>query len=671
MKKKNFAKLFLFTFILFSFGSCILATQASSATSVVPISGTDATGTSPSAFTAGDVVSLSASDDSRIQSNGAWTNAGAYDESKYLEFNFSPALPASAVIGSVSVTNEYYETGTLAGAKLEVWNGTSFANVPLALPSGTGTTKEISQAIDISSIITTPAKANALKIRFLAFRTGTVTTTKTGHDFIGVSIAYSVPPPNTPPSTSGQSVSGSVDDPILVAVAGTDAENDPLVFSVVASPAKGTLGTFSGNQIMYTPAGQTGSDSFTFKANDGTNDSNVSTVSITLSPGAGAVLSLSANPSSLTTAETSAITVVLRDRFGNTATNDGSTIAMLASDGGTLGVQALTLIGGTGMTTLSTSDVAGGTIHITATSGILAPATTAVTFTEIPVIVPPAFPPTADVPSGTYASAQTVSLASQYSASIMYTEDGTQPTCSQGTLYAHALSMLASETVTAVGCNADGIASLPSIFSYTIIPPPPSLPTALPVAGTYASAQTIVLSGEGTVDIRYTTDGAIPSCTSGTLFSVPISVNASQTITAVSCDGFGQASSIASFAYAIDIPIVTQSGGGGAPFLFPIAASVAITPPVLTLERTLSDGILLPPAEITALVPGKIPESGQYRQNEIPAVVSEEKELPPLTASAIGSGYVPGNISFFFLGIAGGFSIVFAWVRWRKRRKNL
>ena len=60
---------------------------------------------------------------------------------------------------------------------------------------------------------------------------------------------------------------------------------DVLAFSVVAQPTKGEVvcdGTF-GEDCTYTAGpGQTGSDSFTFKANDGTADSNIATVSITI-----------------------------------------------------------------------------------------------------------------------------------------------------------------------------------------------------------------------------------------------------------------------------------------------------------------------------------------------------------------------------------------------------
>ena len=62
----------------------------------------------------------------------------------------------------------------------------------------------------------------------------------------------------------------------------TDANSDPLTYTVVADPAHGTLSGTAPN-LVYTPnANYFGSDSFTFKGNDGTSDSNTATVTITI-----------------------------------------------------------------------------------------------------------------------------------------------------------------------------------------------------------------------------------------------------------------------------------------------------------------------------------------------------------------------------------------------------
>jgi len=91
---------------------------------------------------------------------------------------------------------------------------------------------------------------------------------------------------NTAPATSAQSVTASFNTALTITLQATDVDNDALTYSVVTGPANGTLGAVTGNSVTYTPAaGFSGTDSFTFKANDGKVDSNVSTVSITVSPG--------------------------------------------------------------------------------------------------------------------------------------------------------------------------------------------------------------------------------------------------------------------------------------------------------------------------------------------------------------------------------------------------
>jgi VCBS repeat-containing protein len=68
----------------------------------------------------------------------------------------------------------------------------------------------------------------------------------------------------------------------------TDADANPLVFSKVANPTKGTATVNANGTFSYVAnAGTTGTDTFTFKANDGTVDSNVATVTVTITAGGG------------------------------------------------------------------------------------------------------------------------------------------------------------------------------------------------------------------------------------------------------------------------------------------------------------------------------------------------------------------------------------------------
>jgi hypothetical protein len=87
---------------------------------------------------------------------------------------------------------------------------------------------------------------------------------------------------NAPPIAIASSVSTLKSTPVAITLTGTDSDGDTLQFVVVSPPSRGTLSGTSPN-LIYTPSGKsTGSDSFTFVANDGTVNSQPATVSISI-----------------------------------------------------------------------------------------------------------------------------------------------------------------------------------------------------------------------------------------------------------------------------------------------------------------------------------------------------------------------------------------------------
>ncbi|MDP2234657.1 MAG: cell wall-binding repeat-containing protein, partial [Actinomycetota bacterium] len=80
------------------------------------------------------------------------------------------------------------------------------------------------------------------------------------------------------------------DAPLVVAAPGvlandTDADGDGLTAIKVTGPAHGTLSLAANGSFTYTPvADYNGSDSFQYRANDGTADSNVVAVTLTVTP---------------------------------------------------------------------------------------------------------------------------------------------------------------------------------------------------------------------------------------------------------------------------------------------------------------------------------------------------------------------------------------------------
>ena len=113
---------------------------------------------------------------------------------------------------------------------------------------------------------------------------------------------------NDAPVANGQAVSTTEDTAKPITLTGTDPDGDTLTYAIVAQPAHGSL-TGNAPNITYTPvANYNGSDSFTFKVNDGTLDSNIATVAITVTPVNDAPV---ANNQSVSTAEDTAKAIVL------------------------------------------------------------------------------------------------------------------------------------------------------------------------------------------------------------------------------------------------------------------------------------------------------------------------------------------------------------------------
>ena len=85
---------------------------------------------------------------------------------------------------------------------------------------------------------------------------------------------------NIAPTASPQAVTTAEDTAKDITLAAVDADSNPLNWTIVAQPQHGTL-SGTAPALTYTPAADYfGADSFTFKVNDGSVDSNVATVTI-------------------------------------------------------------------------------------------------------------------------------------------------------------------------------------------------------------------------------------------------------------------------------------------------------------------------------------------------------------------------------------------------------
>ena len=112
--------------------------------------------------------------------------------------------------------------------------------------------------------------------------------TSTSNALVTITVLTLPPPPppaaNIPPVVVNGTLTTDFEEPISGQVSGSDADGDPLTFSLVGNVGNGTLVFNPDGSFTYTPNdGFDGSDSFTFIANDGTDDSNLGTFTINVS----------------------------------------------------------------------------------------------------------------------------------------------------------------------------------------------------------------------------------------------------------------------------------------------------------------------------------------------------------------------------------------------------
>ena len=99
-------------------------------------------------------------------------------------------------------------------------------------------------------------------------------------------VTISVNPINDAPVSLDTSIATRENVPEAVTFSASDVDGDNLTYSILTQPTSGVLTSGDNINFVYTPnTGFIGSDSFTYVANDGTTNSNTSTVSVTVISG--------------------------------------------------------------------------------------------------------------------------------------------------------------------------------------------------------------------------------------------------------------------------------------------------------------------------------------------------------------------------------------------------
>lgn len=151
---------------------------------------------------------------------------------------------------------------------------------------------------------------------------------------------------------------------------------------------------------------------------------------------------------------------------------------------------------------------------------------------------------------GTFSTTQSVTLSSTTaSSSIYYTLDGSTPT-SSSTLYSGPITLSTNTTLKAIASAPNYLQSAVSSAVFAFDTQTPSV-TFTPGQGTYTSAQSVTLSDtDTTAEIHYTTDGTPPG-PSSPVYSAPIQVSKTETISAVAMDSAKHDSNVSTANYVI------------------------------------------------------------------------------------------------------------------------
>jgi AraC-like DNA-binding protein len=278
-------------------------------------------------------------------------------------------------------------------------------------------------------------------------------------------------------------------------------------------------------------------------------------------------------------------------------------------------------------------------------AGMTDSAVTSGTFTL--QVVQPTFTPGA----AAYGLTQNVTISTTTSgATIRYTTDGSTPSESNGTVYTAPVSISVNETLQAIaylnGWSDSSVTSGSYVISNLCI-----APTFTPVAGTFSSTQTVVISTTTNGgSIIYTTDGSTPSESNGTVTNgISIASGASVAIstpTNLKAIAYGTGlvdSSVTSGQYNFQCIAPTFSPAAGA----------FVTGPTVTISSTTSGATIIyttdgtTPSEI-----GGVPQGTSLAGSSV--TISANTTLQ---AIAYKSGYVDSNVTsgaYAFAALLGG-----------------
>ncbi|MFO1513416.1 MAG: Ig-like domain-containing protein [Verrucomicrobiota bacterium] len=157
-------------------------------------------------------------------------------------------------------------------------------------------------------------------------------------------VTIKVTPVNDPPIARNDQYSTPEDAVLSISAPGvlsndSDPDGDALAAHIVTSPSNGQVSLNSNGSFIYTPNENfNGSDSFTYRANDGKTNSGVATVTITVTPVNDPPVALN---DAYTVNENSTLTITAPGVLVNDSDPDGNALTAILVNGPTQGVLSL------------------------------------------------------------------------------------------------------------------------------------------------------------------------------------------------------------------------------------------------------------------------------------------------------------------------------------------
>ena len=204
--------------------------------------------------------------------------------------------------------------------------------------------------------------------------------------------------------------------------------------------------------------------------------------------------------------------------------------------------------------------------------------------------------PTISPSAGTYGSSQLITLSSPSDpgATIMYTNNGAEPTLTRGTEYTAPFTIDSTQTLRAKAFKSGWSDSATTTSAYDITGSF-ATPTMSPPPGVYFDPVDVTLACATPLSaVYYTDDGTLPEAFFSTEYTAPFAISATKTIRALSCNGLGT--------------IVSDEAGGEYTITGHVAApSFDVPAGTYTTERVVTLSCATPGATVRYTTDGTTP----------------------------------------------------------------